>query len=272
MKLANFDAEQGESRCVGATEWNVFKSGTYLDACESGDLHTYVARLCWPHLPWTNRLEGDRQIAEQPFYRHYTYRDMCKKLGHGSNYEGKPETLSIQTRVNIKLVREFQPKYFGAFPAHRHWHAWVEEQIRAHHRLVNLTGRVRHFFGRADSPDTIRDAVAYDPQGSLSDIVNQGMLQVWRAGDCQLLMQNHDSIIVQYPQEKEDEIIPKILQQLRSDVPLQHGRTLTIPYGCQTGWNWGKFSEKNPDGLKSYKPGDQRTRTPEVHILDRKLR
>lgn len=272
MKLANFDAEQGESRCVGATEWNVFKSGTYLDACESGDLHTHVAKLCWPNLPWTNRLERDREIAEQPYYRHYSYRFMCKKLGHGSNYGGKPETLATQSRTDIRLIREFQPKYFGAFPFHHHWHAWVEEQIRAHHRLTTLTGRLRHFFGRADSPDTIRDAIAYDPQGSLSDIVNQGMLQVWRSDTCQLLLQNHDSILVQYPQEMEDEIIPKILNLLKYELPLKHGRTLVIPYGCQTGWNWGKFSAKNPDGLKDYEPGDQRTRTPEVHILDRKLR
>ena len=54
MKLGNFDAEQGESRVVGAIEWNLFKRGDYLDACESGDLHTAVARICWPDLPWTD--------------------------------------------------------------------------------------------------------------------------------------------------------------------------------------------------------------------------
>lgn len=279
MKLANFDGEQGDSRCVGATEWNVFKSGTYLDACESGDLHTFVARLCWPNLPWTNKLELDREIAEQPYYRHYSYRFMCKKLGHGSNYEGKPETLSEQTKTNIVTVREFQPKYFKAFPAHEYWHTWVEEQIRRHpHQLSTLTGRVRTFLGRVDDPRVIRQAVAYDPQGSLSDIVKRGMLNVWRADICQLLMENHDSILVQYPQEKEDEVIPKILKLLEYPIQLRHGRTLTIPYGCQTGWNWGKFNDDpkkgpiNLDGLKSYKPGDQRTRTPEVHILDRLVR
>jgi len=272
MKLANFDAEQGESRCVGATEWNVFRSGTYLDACESGDLHTYVARLCWPDLPWSGNMGEDRELAEQPYYRHYSYRFMCKKLGHGSNYGGKPDTLATQTKTNVKLIRDFQPKYFKAFPAHQHWHSWVEEQIRAHQRLTNLTGRQRIFFGRSDDPKTIRDAIAYDPQGSLSDIVKMGMLKVWRANICELLMENHDSILVQYPQEKEDEIIPKILKLLRHPVELRYGRTLNIPYGCKTGWNWGEYSKENPDGLKGYKPGDKRTRTPEVHILDRRIR
>ena len=197
---------------------------------------------------------------------------MCKKLGHGSNYGGRPETLAAQTKTDIKIIRDFQPKYFKAFPAHYMWHQWVEEQIRTHGRLTNLTGRLRHFFGRRDSADTIRDAIAYDPQGSLSDIVNTGMLNVWRHGDCQLLLQNHDSILVQYPQEREDEIVPKILKQLEHKIPLQHGRTLMIPYGCKTGWNWGDFSKENPDGLRSYKPNDKRTRQPEVHILDRSIR
>jgi DNA polymerase I len=272
MKLANFDAEQGESRVVGAIEWNLFKRGAYLDACESGDLHTAVARICWPDLSWTNTLEGDRELAELPYYRHYSRRFMCKKLGHGTNYGGRPQTMSAQTKTDIQIIVDFQHKYFQAFPAHQQWHEWVREQIRIHGKLINLTGRLRHFFGRRDSDDVIREAIAYDPQGSLADIVNQGMLQVYRAGDCQLLMQNHDSILIQYPQEKEDEIVPKILKQLEYPIQLKHGRTLMIPYGCKTGWNWGEFSEANPDGLKSYKPNDKRTRQPEVSFLDRKVR
>jgi DNA polymerase I len=272
MKLGNFDAEQGESRVVGAIEWNLFKRGTYLDACESGDLHTAVARICWPGLPWPNDLEGQRELAEQPYYRHYSRRFMCKKLGHGTNYGGRPGTISAQTKTDITIVTDFQRNYFKAFPAHQAWHNWVGEQIRANGRLTTLTGRLRHFFGRRDSEDIIREAIAYDPQGSLADIVNRGMLQVWKANDCQLLMQNHDSILVQYPQEKEDEVIPKILKQLNYPVKLKHDRTLIIPYGCKTGWNWGEFNEANPDGLKSYKPNDKRARTPEVSFLDRKLR
>jgi len=273
MKMANFDAEQGESRCVGAIEWNLFKLGSYLDACESGDLHTFVARLCWPGLPWTNILERDREIAEQPYYRHYSHRFMCKKLGHGANYGGREETLAAETKTDIKVIYDFRPKYMHAFPAHGFWHNWVEEQIRAHQRLVNLTGRQRIFFGRPDDQKVVREAIAFDPQGSLSDIVKRGMLNVWRKDICQLLMENHDSIVVQYPQEEEDEIIPQIQYLLEHIVPLKHGRTLTIPYGCKTGWNWGDFNAKdNPDGLKSYKPGDKRTRTPEVHILDRRVR
>jgi DNA polymerase-1 len=272
MKMANFDAEQGESRVVGAIEWNLFKRGNYLDACEREDLHTTVARLCWPELPWTGNIRRDRDIAERPYYRDYSYRFMCKKLGHGSNYGGKAETLGDQSKIDPRVVMEFQSKYFKLFPAHQMWHSWVEHQIRANQKLLSLSGRLRHFLGRVDSPDVLRDAIAYDPQCSLSDIVKQGLLQVHSAYICELLMDNHDAILLQYPEEKEDEIIPKILGLLHHELPLQHNRTLTIPYGCQTGWNWGKFSKDNPNGLKEYKPNDQRARTPEVDILDRVFR
>jgi DNA polymerase I-like protein with 3'-5' exonuclease and polymerase domains len=57
MKFAYIDLEQAESRLVGAIEWNLFGDGRYLDACESGDLHTSVCRLAWTELPWTEILK-----------------------------------------------------------------------------------------------------------------------------------------------------------------------------------------------------------------------
>lgn len=285
MKMGYFDAEQIQSRIVGAIEWNIFKDGRYLDACESGDLHTTVAKLCWPQLPWTGNLSSDQELAEQPYYRHYSRRFMCKKIGHGTNFRGKPFTISQQAHVDIEVIQEFQPVYFKAFPAHEEWHEWVENEIRETGVIHSITGRRRQFWGRRDSDETVREAIAYDPQASEAYIVNNGMLQVWRHRDCELLLQNHDAIIVQYPEDREDEVVPKILAQLRYPVPLDHDRELVIPYGAKTGWNFGIYccgdpkrpeckncptgGRGNPDGLKKYKPGDKRKRTQEVHILDR---
>lgn len=286
MKMAYLDAAQGESRVVGAIEWNIFGDGTYLDACEGGDLHTTVARLCWPDLPWTNDLTSDKELAEQPYYRHYSRRFMCKKIGHGSNYGGKPFTLASQAKVETNIIEDFQPKYFKAFPAHLRWHQHVEHTLKADGMLISLTGRRRHFFGRRDSGETLREAIAYDPQGSLADIVNNGMLSVWHNRSIQLLMQQHDAVIVQYPEHLEDELIPVIQKQLIHLVELLHDRTLIIPYDCKTGWNFSVYCcgdrtnpgcdkcerQKNLDGLKSYKPNDQRSRAPQADFLDRIIR
>lgn len=272
-KLGYFDGEQIQSRIVGAIEWNLFQDGTYLDACESGDLHTTVARLVWPNEGWTGDLAKDVALAEQPYYRHYSKRFMCKKIGHGTNFNGQPPTIAQQSRVPIDLIETFQPAYFEAFPAHELWHAWVEMQIRETGCIHSITGRRRQFWGRRDDPATVRAAIAYDPQASESYIVNSGMLNVWRHRDCQLLMQNHDAIIVQYPEDQEDEIVPKILEQIKYPIPLEHNRDFIVPYGVQSGWNWSHYDPKeNPDGLKKFKGHDDRKRTKKPSLLERKVR
>lgn len=269
-KFAKLDAKSGESYCVGAIEWNLFKDGRYLDAVESGDVHTAVARICWPDLGWTNQLSDDKRIAERPYYRHYTYRFMCKKLGHGSNYGGQPDTLATQAELPVRVVQGFQPKYFGAFPAHLSWHGWVDSELKRTGKLVTLTGRLRHFHGRRNDPATLREAIAYDPQGSLADIVNTGMLAVWRSRRAILMMHDHDATTWMYPEEQESEVVPFLQKNLVHRIPLKHGRVLEIPYDCKVGWNKGDYDAKtNPDGLKDYYGEDKRTRTPPVGIMDR---
>jgi DNA polymerase-1 len=272
MKLAKFDAKSGESYVVGALEWNLFEDGRYLDACESGDPHTATARICWPNLPWTGNHKQDKAIAERKYYRHHSYRDMCKKLGHGSNYGGKPPFLSANAKVPIGIVSDFQPKYFRAYPAHQQWQAHVDKTLRSQGYLISLTGRKRWFFGRRNDDSTLREAIAFDPQGSLADLVNRGMLQVWSGGrQCALYMHDHDALTVQYPEEQEDEIIPKIIEQLRVPITLREGRLLEIPYDCVVGWNRGKYGDDNPDGLRDYVLGDGgRRRSPKADILDQR--
>ncbi|HEX4919829.1 MAG TPA: DNA polymerase [Candidatus Bathyarchaeia archaeon] len=261
FKFAYIDLEQAESRLVGAIEWNLFHDGTYLDACESGDLHTSVCRLAWgTALPWTGDIRADKVLAEKPFYRQHSYRHMAKVLGHGTNYNGKPHTMAKHTKLDSKLIAEFQSKYFNAFPAHQRWHAAVASELLRVGKLDTLTGRRRWFFGRRNDDATVREAIAYNPQGSVGDILNQGMLKVWRTGLCQLLLQIHDAILIQYPEELEDQIVPELLKTIQVPIELNHNRTLLIPSEAQVGWNWAKESKDNPDGLKKWKGNDSRKR------------
>lgn len=271
-KFAKCDAKSGESFAVGAIEWNLFDDGRYLEACESGDPHTAVARICWPSLGWTGNLRDDKAIAERPYYRHYTYRFMCKKLGHGSNYGGLPATLAAQSKLPESVVEQFQPKYFGAFPSHLSWQGHVESQLRSSGHLVSLTGRKRWFMGRRSDPSTLREAIAYDPQCSLADIVNTALLRIWRRRYVIIIMHDHDALTFMYPEEVEDEIIPKIMEDLIVTIPLAKGRELKIPYDCKVGWNKGEYdAEKNPYGLRDYKGHDERTRPPATSVVDRLL-
>jgi DNA polymerase-1 len=272
-KFAKCDAKSGESFVVGAIEWNLFNDPTYLEACQSGDPHTAVARICWPHLGWTGDLKQDKHLAETPFYRHYTYRFMCKKLGHGSNYGGMPATLAAQTKLPVEVVIAFQPKYFGAFPGHQRWQDHVRQQLATRGFLTSLTGRKRWFWGRRTEDDTVRAAIAFDPQCSLADIVNTAMLNIWRKGYVIIMLQDHDALTFMYPEEMEDELIPQIMQDLIVRVPLSGGRELAIPYDCKVGWNRGDYdATTNPEGLKDYQGTEKRKRQTQAGVLDRVIR
>ena len=272
-KWCKVDACQIQSRIVGAIQWKLFQDGTYLDACEGEDLHTYVTKLVWPNLPWTNVPKKDKAIAETIFYRHFTHRDLCKKLGHGSNFEGQPKNLSEQTGVPIDLVTAFQPKYFTAFPGHHQWHRWVETQILTVGHIIGITGRKRWFFGRRNDPDVVRQAIAYDPQASESFIVNSAMLNIWHKQTATVMMHEHDGLVYQYPEHLEDQIVPQLLKQLEVEIDIGHGRTLIVPYEAKVGWNRGKYDARsNPSGLKDYTGHDTRSRPKEVGLLDRIVR
>lgn len=274
MKFAYIDKEQAESRAVGAICWNLFRASRYLDACESGDLHTSVARLAWREIEWTGDLKQDKVLAEEPFYRQHSRRHMAKVLGHGTNYDGQPWTMRQHTKIDLQAIKQFQALYLGeAFPEIPEWHNWTRKTLWQDGFLINLLGRRRWFFGRRNEGETQRKAIAYNPQGSVADILNRDMLAVWRLGIVQLMLQIHDAILIQYPEEKEDEIIPQVLAAMRTEVPLEGGRSLLIPNDVQVGWNWGKQSKENPDGLVKYRGSDprKRERFPSSNILDRRF-
>jgi len=258
-KFCNIDLEQSDSRAVGAIHWNLFRDARYLDACESGDLHTSVSRIAFRQLPFTGDLGGDRQIASDRFYREFSYRDASKRLGHGTNYQGQPDKMSRATHIPLGDIVRFQNEYLGAFPAFKLWWEWVEGQIKTVQRLETFLGRQRRFFGHWRDSETIRQAIAYAPQSVTADTIDKALLSVWRTNDVQMLLQVHDSILFQFREEQEDRIVPRMLGLCEQQVSLKEGRPFTIPAEAKTGWNWSD-DPSDPDSLRKFKGHDPRRR------------
>ena len=267
-KLCGIDLEQAESREVGWICGTQFGEWSYLDACEAGDLHTYVATMVWPDLGWTGNLSKDKALAETPYYRHHTYRYMAKRLGHASNYLTTPFTASRHIKCPVKLCSEFQTRYYGSFSGIPKWHQWVGTQLQTTQQLTTVFGRQRHFFGRPNDDATLREAVAYQPQSSTADRLNIGLMRLWShfGNRIQVLLQLYDAIYFQFREDdNEQELISEALRLI--DVPLEHqGRIFTVPGEAKVGWNWSSWSPDNPDGLKKLKGPDSRKRTA---LLDR---
>lgn len=276
MKLAYIDLAQAESRNVGLLVFLLFNDSTYLDACESGDLHTTVCRMVWPKLAWSSDPKANKKVASALFYRDFTYRDMAKRGGHGTNYYGKPATMAKHLHVDTPIMEAFQANYFKAFPGIPRWHGATATQLQTTATLTTPVGRKRIFFSRQSDDSTLREAIAYSPQSLCGDLLNLGAWRVWK--HChhlgvQLLAQIHDAIIVQYPEHSEDRLLPLIKAQL--EVPcIFNGRPFKLPCDIAVGWNWKKFSPSNPDGIKDWNNHDDRIRkdSPALSFLDRVIR
>ncbi len=284
-KLINVDLEQVEARDVGFFCGCLFDDWTFLDSCESGDLHTANARLIWPGLPWTGDIKADRAIAERPFYRDFSYRDMAKRGGHLSNYYGTAFTAARWLKVPQQLMEEFQARYCRgrpadpkrglptiqpAYPAIPLYWQWIATELQTTHQLTTPFGRRRHFFGRPNDDTTLREAIAFLPQSTTADRMNLGLWRVWRhMPHVQLLAQTYDSITFQVLESQVDSTIPEVLERIRVSLHSPGGRCYIVPGEAATGWNWGYRQQSkegqvtNPDGLVKWRgPGtDKRQRT-----------
>jgi len=278
--LVYVDGEQAESRAVGFIQGTLFNDWRYMDACESGDLHTTVTKLVWDTRPWTGDPKLDRALADEVFYRWFSYRDMAKRGGHGTNYYGKPATMAKHLKVLVKLIEDFQKKYLAAFGMQTWW-TDVAFKLQTQNSLTTFLGRERTFFGRPDDDSTLREAIAYEPQSVVGDIVNEGGYRLWRdIPEWQPLIQIHDAWLGQIPYTALSSLIPKILTTFQIEIrsPLSP-RTLTIPAEAKVGFNWANYNTDpkhgpiNLDGLKKWKGSDDRVRTEwaNQNLLDRVL-
>ena len=296
MYLVNVDLEQADGRNVGALCHSIFHdfdekdiarvlgqkswqgpvgpefASKFLDACESGDLHTSVCRMTWPELSWPDDLKLWKKFCDGLIaHGQDSYRQLAKKLGHGTNYYGTPRTMAKHAHVPTKIIEDFQDRYFSQFPVIKAWHNWTINEIQTHGTLVTPFGRRRMFFGRGNDASTWRKAIAYCPQSMTGEQIDRGLLQIWRRfREVQLLNQVHDSILFQLPFRRHEELIPEVLKTMQVTIELKGGRAFTVPLEAAGGWNWGYYDETNNKyGLTKWKGKEGRERpSPKSRLKD----
>lgn len=268
--MFNVDLEQAESRAVA------YLSGDegYIHACESGDLHTTVASMVFG-------IPCERSSADRIYYRHFSYRDMAKRAGHGVNYGLTPHSLARHMHISVKEAYRFHIMYLGgelrleqadrldlldqphdregdivvfggAFPGIRAWHEDTRVELELEGRLITPLRRRRVFWQRLNDSSTLRKAIAYRPQSLIGDLLNVALYRVWNelhdgrpGGELQLLGQVHDSIAGQIINSKVDEYVPRVLECMRNPVPI-NGRTMLVPAEAAVGPNWRDCKKWKP--------------------------
>jgi DNA polymerase-1 len=239
----NCDQQGAEARVVGYLAGDE----AYIRAVESGDVHTMVASMVFG-------FEPKRELADRKYYRDMSYRDIAKRAAHGSNYFGTPRTIATVLKVEVRLIEEFQTRYFKAFPNLREWHSWVLQQIQSKHHLITPMGRRRNFWGNPREDTTLRAAIAFTPQSTVGDLTSRGLLEIHnKIPEAEVLNHIHDAAFGQIPESKVDILLPKIVDCLTYPLEVTDifgvTRRMIIPWESQTGRNWGKRKKDNPDGL-----------------------
>jgi len=261
--LFHADLEQAESR---ATAY-ISEDEKYMEACEEGDLHSTIASMVFG-------IEADEESTSQLCYRHFTYRAMAKRAGHGTNYALSPVSLARHMHISnsdafkfhllylggeLPLVRaekldlldlthtrvEGMCLFQGAFPGIKLWHERVRLELESNGVMWTPYGRKRTFWERLDSSTTLREAIANGPQSMIGDLLNIGLWRVWdelEPEGLQLLAQGHDSITGQIPKEKLDDLLPRVLECMNNPTQVKD-KVMVVPVEAKVGYNWHDLVE-----------------------------
>jgi len=206
--LVAMDQAQGESRVIAYLSGSKF----YIDAHISGNVHLEAGKIFFPeHVPhMTKEWAKDTPFPGNPGK---TYYDLMKSMQHGNNYGQSPNGLAKHLGISKKDAQQMQINYFKRLPEIPAYHQWVKNEIMTKRKLVTPLGRERQFLGRVWEHSTLREAISYQPQSTVSDLTKIFMWRVFKyldPHDVQLLMEHHDSLLLQVDEDKVESVLPKL--------------------------------------------------------------
>lgn len=172
-------------------------------------------------------------------------RSSVKAVNFGILYGLGPHALSEQTGMSFADARDFIKRYFEIRPKLKEYIEKTREQAEGQGYVETLLGR------RRPTPDVkspnfavreaaYRAAVNMPLQGSAADITKLAMVAVYEEldNDCKLLLQIHDSILLEAPKAKAEAVAKQakeIMESVYTDLPIKLKADVSI------GTNWGEL-------------------------------
>ena len=176
-------------------------------------------------------------------------RQLGKTLVHAANYGIGARTFGAHIGKSQNEAQQLLNQYHAMYPCIKLWHRQVEEQLRKTRTLRTPLGRARTFFNRW-SPQLIKEAVAYVPQATVSDLLNHSLVRAWNAlpQDWEILMQVHDSVLMQVPMDVDPLHLFKFIThffEVHLDIAygLFNSMHMVIPVDIKVGDNWGNLKK-----------------------------
>ena len=193
-----------------------------------GDIHCFVA----------SKIAG---CPYKPVDKKRPERARFKKVVHAFDYGLGANHAAEMIGCSVADGKKYKELYYSLFPRVPAYHKELKLQLSHNRRMTNALGRQRVFLGRL-TEDLFRKAVAWGPQGSVADYLDQGLVEIAeRAPDwLDYLLQVHDELVFQCPPERVPEAIEFITKYVCVPV-LIHGVPLVVPLEFKVGPNWGEM-------------------------------
>lgn len=168
-------------------------------------------------------------------------RQVAKMWVHGSNYGGSARTMAANCGISVAQSETMRRRWFAAHPGILEWHRRIERQLKMSKSVYNAFGYRRLYFDRVEG--LLPEALAWIGQSNTAIVINMGLLNVFRnLPEVQLLLQVHDSLVMQTHRRNVPGIFPKIKQQLEVVVP--YDDPLVIPVSGKGSYvSWGDCKE-----------------------------
>ena len=174
-------------------------------------------------------------------------RRAAKTINFGVLYGQGPHALSQSTGMDFKSSKNFIDRFFEIRPKLKEFIKNTREQADKQGYVETLLGRRRPTPDVKSSNFAVREAayraaVNLPIQGTAADIMKLAMIKVDQAlkenyEDCEILLQIHDSLLVECPEAKEEEVSKTIQQTMEEAYKLP----VEIAVEVDSGKNWGEI-------------------------------
>lgn len=231
MVFVEADLSQAEARVVACLSRD--RGLLEVFAAVGGDIHRGTASRLF-RKPVEEVTEDERTLA--------------KRCVHALNYGMGPKKFARTLGMEVKAAERLFHQYHATFPGIQCWHRETEARLRRTRVLATPLGRKRHFLG-VFTDDLFRAAYAFVPQSTVADHLNAGLVRL--AGilrerseiRAELLLNVHDSVLVQTPAERVEETVALIRECLFRPVEIG-GLECVIPVDFKVGSNWGEMRKQ----------------------------
>lgn len=157
-----------------------------------------------------------------------------------TNYGGQARTMAAHCGITVHESERAQRNWFAAHPGIKDWHTRISVQLQTTRTVSNKFGYKRFYFDRVDD-SLVKHALAWVPQSTVACVINRGLVNIDRnLPEVQLLLQIHDSLVMQIPETRLDALLPQVHKNMLISIP--YPEPLTIQVGLKIGKrNWGEL-------------------------------